>query len=68
MTQTIPNPIPEAQWTALNVSRESLTRLEALVAVAAAWQERINLISPATLPEIWHRHVLDSAQLVPLLP
>ncbi len=68
MTQTIPNPIPEAQWAALNVSRESLTRLEALVSVAAAWQERINLISPATLPEIWHRHILDSAQLAPLLP
>jgi 16S rRNA (guanine527-N7)-methyltransferase len=68
VTQTIPNLIPEAQWAALDVSRESLTRLEKLVSVAATWQTRINLISPSTLPEIWQRHVLDSAQLVPLLP
>jgi 16S rRNA (guanine527-N7)-methyltransferase len=62
------NPISEAQWHALGVSRESLARLERLVAVALAWQERINLIAPSTIPEIWKRHVLDSAQLLPLLP
>ena len=68
LPQPNPNTVSESQWAALGVSRESLTRLEALVSVAVAWQERINLISPATLPEIWHRHVLDSAQLIPLLP
>jgi len=68
LAQLIPNTVSQSQWAALDVSRESLTRLEALVSVAAAWQERINLISPSTLPEIWQRHVLDSAQLVPLLP
>lgn len=64
----IPNPISEARWLNLGVSRESLTRLEALVAVTAAWQERINLIAPSTLHEIWNRHILDSIQLLPLLP
>ena len=68
LPQPIPNTVSESQWAALGVSRESLMRLEALVSVAAVWQERINLISPSTLPEIWHRHVLDSAQLIPLLP
>ncbi len=31
------------------------------------WQNKINLISPKTIPEIWERHILDSAQLYPLL-
>jgi len=64
----ISNPIPEQQWAALGVSRESLTRLETLVAVALAWQERINLIAPSTIQDIWKRHVLDSVQILPLLP
>jgi 16S rRNA (guanine527-N7)-methyltransferase len=68
LAQLIPNTVSESKWAALDVSRESLTRLEALVSVAAAWQTRINLISPSTLSEIWQRHVLDSAQLVRLLP
>ena len=52
----------------LDVSRETLARLRAYVALVEKWQARVNLISPATLPDIWHRHIRDSAQLVPLLP
>ncbi len=62
------NPIPESQWATLGVSRESLGRLERLVSVTLTWQERINLIAPSTIQEIWKRHILDSAQLLPLLP
>jgi 16S rRNA (guanine527-N7)-methyltransferase len=51
----------------LDVSRETLARLQAYVALVEKWQARVNLISPATLPDIWHRHIRDSAQLVPLL-
>ena len=51
----------------LDVSRETLARLRAYVALVEKWQARVNLISPATLPDIWHRHIRDSAQLVPLL-
>jgi len=65
---SVPNPIPVEQWTALGVSRESLARLDKLVSITLAWQSRINLISPSTIPEIWKRHILDSAQLLPLLP
>ena len=54
--------------TRLDVSRESLARLEILVGVLQAWQQRINLIAPSTVGEIWQRHILDSAQLLPLLP
>ena len=31
------------------------------------WQARINLVAQGTLPEIWRRHFLDSAQLYPLI-
>lgn len=50
------------------VSRETLERLEVYAATLRRWQARINLIGPATLPDLWHRHMLDSAQLVPHLP
>jgi 16S rRNA (guanine527-N7)-methyltransferase len=51
-----------------NVSRESLDRLEILVKLLLDWQKHINLIAPSTIPEVWTRHVIDSLQLVPLLP
>jgi 16S rRNA (guanine527-N7)-methyltransferase len=51
-----------------NVSRETLERLEAYVDLLLHWQERINLISPGTISEIWTRHILDSVQLVHLKP
>ena len=54
-------------WQRLGVSRESVARLEILVAVTQTWQSRINLIAPSTLPDIWTRHILDSAQLLPLI-
>jgi 16S rRNA (guanine527-N7)-methyltransferase len=64
----VANVITAEVWEGLGVSRESLTRLEVLVAVLTQWQQRINLIAPSTLPEMWTRHILDSAQLLPLLP
>ena len=51
-----------------NVSRETFERLEAYVALLLKWQKKINLISPSTIPEVWSRHILDSIQLVDLLP
>ncbi len=51
----------------LGVSRESMGRLEILVAVLKTWQERINLIAPSTVDDIWMRHVIDSAQLLPMI-
>lgn len=32
------------------------------------WNERMNLVGPATLPEFWNRHAWDSAQLLKLAP
>lgn len=50
------------------VSRETLDRLQAYVALLIAWNRRINLVGANTIGDIWRRHILDSAQLMPLLP
>lgn len=54
--------------TSLNVSRETQARLIRYVELLQKWQERINLVSESTLPDVWQRHILDSAQLVALAP
>ncbi|TAN58682.1 MAG: 16S rRNA (guanine(527)-N(7))-methyltransferase RsmG [Rhodospirillales bacterium] len=51
-----------------HVSRETMQRLEYFVAELRRWQEKINLVSPKSLEDVWRRHILDSAQLHPLIP
>jgi 16S rRNA (guanine527-N7)-methyltransferase len=58
----------ELQALGVIVSRETLAALEAYAGLLRKWQKAINLISGATLDDVWKRHFLDSAQLVPLLP
>ena len=54
------------------VSRETIstwpTVFSAYAEILAKWQKTINLVGPKTLPEVWTRHFLDSAQLAPLVP
>ncbi|WP_136443407.1 16S rRNA (guanine(527)-N(7))-methyltransferase RsmG [Pacificoceanicola onchidii] len=50
----------------LDVSRETKHRLEIYIDLLTRWNKKINLVSPNTLPEVWTRHVLDSAQLLSL--
>lgn len=52
----------------LNVSRETQQRLHEFSELVLKWTARINLISRADHPQIWQRHVLDSAQLMNLAP
>jgi 16S rRNA (guanine527-N7)-methyltransferase len=52
----------------VNVSRETIFALETYAGLLRKWQKAINLVSGATLDDLWRRHLLDSAQLVPLLP
>jgi 16S rRNA (guanine527-N7)-methyltransferase len=49
-----------------DVSRETLRRLEIYADLLAQWNKTINLVAAATLPDMWRRHFLDSAQLLPL--
>ena len=51
-----------------DVSRETLAAFEAYAALLAKWNRRINLVGRETLDELWRRHFLDSAQLLPLMP
>jgi 16S rRNA (guanine527-N7)-methyltransferase len=59
---------PEEFACATGVSRETLARLKAYVAALGDWNARHNLVSRASLEEVWKRHVWDSAQLAPLIP
>lgn len=59
---------PEDLAAATGVSRETIERLSAYAALLVKWQARINLVSASTLTDLWRRHMLDSAQLLPLLP
>lgn len=49
-------------------SATDIERLSAYLTVLRRWQRRINLVGASTLVDPWRRHVLDSAQLAPLLP
>ena len=52
----------------VNVSRETMSALETYADLLRKWQKAINLVSGPTLDDVWRRHFLDSAQLLPLLP
>jgi 16S rRNA (guanine527-N7)-methyltransferase len=59
---------PEGFASLLPVSRETLEHLEAYAALLQQWSARLNLVGRSTLADLWRRHILDSAQLYPLLP
>ena len=50
------------------VSRETLARLSAFADLLLKWNKRVNLIGRDTENHLWHRHILDSAQLSALIP
>ncbi len=52
----------------LDVSRETMHRLEAFEALLIKWNAHINLISRASLEDLWHRHILDSVQAYQVAP
>ncbi|MEM7668267.1 MAG: 16S rRNA (guanine(527)-N(7))-methyltransferase RsmG [Pseudomonadota bacterium] len=52
----------------VDVSRETFTALEQYRDLLLKWTRRINLISRSTESAIWQRHIIDSAQLFPLIP
>ena len=51
-----------------DVSRETLLKFDRYAALLAEWQQRMNLVGPSTLPDVWQRHFRDSAQLFTLTP
>lgn len=49
----------------VNISPEVFDKLSLYHDLLIQWQPNINLVSPASLKEAWHRHFLDSLQLLP---
>ena len=50
------------------VSRETLARLQLYAAMLEGWNARHNLVSRASMTDLWRRHMWDSAQIAALLP
>lgn len=55
---------PQDLQTRLSLTDAQREALEIYADLLRKWQARINLVAPATLPELWTRHFLDSAQLL----
>lgn len=66
MDTQITNEADAKRWLTdcLGVSRETMNRLEACAAFVDAQAQHQNLVSASTLPHIWQRHIVDSAQLL----
>jgi 16S rRNA (guanine527-N7)-methyltransferase len=50
------------------VSRETMSRLDAFAALLRGENHRQNLVSRASLDQLWLRHIADSAQLLRFAP
>ena len=51
----------------MEFSPKTIEKLKIYEETLKKWQSKINLISPSTVPDIWNRHIMDSAQLYPLI-
>ncbi len=66
-TKTSPDAGPAAFQAATGVSRETRDRLEVYADLLIRWTQKINLVAKTTIPDLWTRHFVDSAQLAPLI-
>ena len=51
-----------------DVSRETLEKIRIYHTLLLKWNKAINLVSPKTISESWHRHFIDSAQVSQFIP
>lgn len=61
-------PVATISWDEGWVSRETRILLRNFLILLRRWNARINLVADASEAEHWDRHILDSLQLLPLLP
>ena len=52
----------------VDVSRETIERLETHLSLLRKWTQKINLVASGSVKDGWTRHIEDSAQLFPLIP
>jgi len=53
---------------AAKATPEQIADLTRFLALLTEWNENMNLVGPASLPEFWNRHAWDSAQLLRQAP
>ena len=51
-----------------DVTDDVFAQIELYQTLLVKWNKAINLVSPKTINESWHRHVIDSAQMVRFVP
>lgn len=51
-------------WAELDLSEGAMARLRLLADLVSGWTGRINLVASSTLPDMWSRHIEDSARLL----
>ncbi len=51
-----------------DVSDEIFARIETYHALLLKWNKAINLVSPKSIEQAWHRHFIDSAQVAGFIP
>jgi 16S rRNA (guanine527-N7)-methyltransferase len=54
------------QWA--DVSRETMEQLTRYAELLVKWNQKINLVAPGTIDELWTRHIWDSYQLATAIP
>ncbi|HUJ02073.1 MAG TPA: 16S rRNA (guanine(527)-N(7))-methyltransferase RsmG [Rhizomicrobium sp.] len=59
---------PDEFAKAASVSRETLARLKAYIGLLDNWNAHHNLVSAASMADVWKRHVWDSAQIAEYIP
>ncbi|MGH1378471.1 MAG: 16S rRNA (guanine(527)-N(7))-methyltransferase RsmG [Alphaproteobacteria bacterium] len=52
----------------IDVTDEAFEKIETYHELLLKWNKAINLVSPKTINQAWHRHFIDSAQLSKILP
>ncbi|MGZ0186720.1 MAG: 16S rRNA (guanine(527)-N(7))-methyltransferase RsmG [Alphaproteobacteria bacterium] len=67
MSELLPPDDVERALRGLGVTDATLAALTVYVETLEKWRKKINLIGPASVEEVWRRHVLDSAQAWPLI-
>jgi len=53
---------------AFGAAPDTMAALETYAGLLRRWQKAVNLVAPASLGDLWHRHFADSAQLWELAP
>ena len=65
---TVADASPENVFSVLDVSPQAAGKLRRFIDLLLLRRETVNLISVSTVEHLWHRHVLDSGQLIKHLP